>query len=88
MTQNSTQCPSTSAMPDEKAVATLVHTGLADSIEEAVRIYKGWHGRKMCGNPACRGAVLRTAKGVRRHVLGSNLTDTERVALMVTPKEA
>lgn len=79
-------CPSTSAMPEEKALATLVHAGLAADTEDAARVYTGWYGRRMCGNPACRGAVLPTRTGIRKHVLGSNLTEAERAVLMVRPQ--
>lgn len=73
-------CPSTTAMTDAEAVLLLIAAGLADTPAEAEQAYKGWHGRKMCAEPTCRGAVLRTTKGIRRHVPGSNLTDAERLA--------
>lgn len=83
MTQK--HCPSTTALSDLRAQAALIAAGLASDTDEAARVLKGWHGRKMCSEPTCRGAVLRTATGIRKHVPGSNLTDAERAALQARP---
>jgi hypothetical protein len=83
MTQTTSKpehCPSTTALPDHEAVLLLIAAGLAVTVPEGEQVYRGWHGRKMCSEPTCRGAVLRTAKGIRRHVPGSNLTEAERLA--------
>lgn len=81
MTQTTT-CPSTTALTDNEATDTLIAAGLAATVDEAVEIYRRWWGRKMCANPGCHGAVLRTTKGLRKHVIGSNLTEAERAALI------
>jgi hypothetical protein len=82
MTQTTEQCTSTTALADSEAADILIAAGLASSPDEAMTQLKGWYGRKMCANPACHGAVLRTKTGIRKHVIGSNLTDAERVALV------
>ena len=85
-------CPSTTALSDREAAAALIAAGLASDTDEAAKVLAGWYGRKMCAEPTCRGAVLRTAKGIRKHVPGSNLTDAERAALqqprpLATPRQ-
>lgn len=75
-------CPSTTPLTDAEAIDMLVAAGLVADIDTAARTYKGWYGRKMCANPDCCGAVLPTRSGIRKHVLGSNLTEAERVALV------
>lgn len=76
MTQNKPDhCPSTTALSDEMAVLTLTAAGIDPES------YKGWHGRKMCADPTCHGAVLPTRNGIRKHVPGSNLTAEERFKL-------
>jgi hypothetical protein len=74
-------CPSTTPLADNEATDTLIAAGLATTVDEATALYRGWHGRRMCANPGCHGAVLRTKTGLRKHIIGSNLTDAERVAL-------
>lgn len=78
MTQ--THCPSTQALTDTEATATLA-AALNITVDDAIEIYRRWWGRKMCAEPTCHGAVLQTKNGIRRHVPGSNLTEVERVAL-------
>jgi hypothetical protein len=81
MTQTKTDtCPSTTALSDEMAVFTLTAAGIDPES------YKGWHGRKMCADPLCHGAVLRTRTGIRKHVVGSNLTADERFKLTTGAK--